>query len=162
MLAAGMELGHSQRGNNNAYCQDNEISWLDWPNADDSLRRFTARLLELRRCLRPLDGRWYDGVAGPSGHTDLAWRRTDGGDLTTADWQDLQDRALTVLIGDPGMPGPPLALLINANAHELEFVLPAGRWRCVLDTANDDIVDALEPNASRPVASRSLVLLQQA
>jgi glycogen debranching enzyme len=87
MLAAGMELGHSQHGNNNAYCQDNEISWLDWSDADDTLRRFTARLLELRRRLRPLDGRWYDGVAGPSGHADLAWRRADGGDLHTADDQ---------------------------------------------------------------------------
>jgi glycogen operon protein len=162
MLAAGMEMGHSQRGNNNAYCQDNAISWLDWSSEDVALRRFTTRLLELRRRLRPLDGRWYDGVAGPSGHTDLAWRRADGADMSVADWQDLQDRALTVLIGDPGLPGAPLALLVNANGHDAEFLLPAGRWHCLLDTADDAIVDALERAPRRQVAAHSLVLLRQA
>jgi pullulanase/glycogen debranching enzyme len=74
----------------------------------------------------------------------------------------VHDRSLTVLIGDPGMPGPPLVLLINANAHDVGFVLPAGRWRCMLDTADDGIIDAMEATARRSVAPHSLVLLQRA
>ncbi len=135
MIAAGSEIGHTQQGNNNAYCQDNETSWLDWTQADESLTHFTARVLGLRRDLMPLDGRWYDGLARTADRPDLEWRQPDGNALSADDWHDGTNRALTVLIGEPGLPGAPIALLVNAQPVDVEFNLPAGRWSCLLDSA---------------------------
>jgi glycogen operon protein len=91
MLAAGDELGRTQRGNNNAYCQDNEISWLDWDAADCELTAFVTRLLRLRRTSPVLrQEAFFEGleVPGAGGTRDLAWFRPGGGQLTTADWFD--------------------------------------------------------------------------
>ena len=66
MLCAGDELGHRQGGNNNPYCQDNELTWIDWSEADDDLIEFTGRLIALRRRLLPLANRWTTGKAGPA------------------------------------------------------------------------------------------------
>ncbi|CAN0472949.1 unnamed protein product, partial [Phaeothamnion confervicola] len=74
MLLGGDELGRSQRGNNNAYAHDDEISWLDWSQVDEALLEFTARLIELRRATPQLrDGRWWHGQADADGHRDVVW-----------------------------------------------------------------------------------------
>jgi isoamylase len=96
MLTAGDELGRTQQGNNNAYCQDNEISWLDWKSVDENLRTFVARLVRLRRSAPVLrQEAFFEGHEIPgseverSGPTrDLAWFAPDGGQLSTADWFD--------------------------------------------------------------------------
>jgi glycogen debranching enzyme GlgX len=161
MLAAGAEIGHSQGGNNNAYCQDNPTTWLDWANADGGLMAFTSHVVGIRRALRPLDGRWYDGSRGPDGHADLAWRRPDGGELSASDWQDVHERGLLVLVGVPGVPGLPQVLLVNANAHDLEFRLPPGRWSVILDTASDVSGPGWVVHGRHATSACSLVLLQQ-
>jgi isoamylase len=96
MLTAGDELGRTQRGNNNAYCQDNEISWLDWKGVDEELLTFVARLVRLRRSAPALrqeaffEGHEIPGseVDGTGPTRDLAWFAPDGGQLSTADWFD--------------------------------------------------------------------------
>ncbi|MGY1722456.1 glycogen debranching protein GlgX [Blastococcus sp. SYSU DS0533] len=91
MLTAGDELGRTQGGNNNAYCQDNEVSWLDWAAADEDLLAFTTRLVRLRRGAPVLrQEAFFEGheLAGTEGTRDLAWFAPGGGQLTTAHWFD--------------------------------------------------------------------------
>ncbi len=129
MFAAGDELGHSQGGNNNAYCQDNRTSWIDWAHADEALIDFTSRVLRLRRELRPLRATWYDDQHGVDGSADIEWRQPDGSLLLESDWHDPHQRALTVSIRSPGASAHTLMLLINAAPNAVAFVLPAGGWR---------------------------------
>ncbi|MGY1812025.1 glycogen debranching protein GlgX [Blastococcus sp. SYSU D00820] len=91
MLTAGDELGRTQQGNNNAYCQDNEISWLDWTATDDDLTAFVSRLIRIRRESPVLrQEAFFEGheIPGTGGTRDLAWFAPGGGQLTTADWFD--------------------------------------------------------------------------
>jgi len=139
-LLAGDELGHSQRGNNNAYCQDNEISWLDWPGADEALTDFVAALIHLRQAHLALRyPRWFSGHAprGPDA-LDMTWRNPDGSVLTASDWDDPQSRSFACLIevADAGrVPTERWLLLFHAACHEMSFALPPGRWLQVLDSA---------------------------
>ncbi|WP_062217835.1 glycogen debranching protein GlgX [Aureimonas sp. D3] len=88
MIVAGDELGRTQGGNNNAYAQDNETFWIDWPAADDELIAFTARLQRLRRALPPLSlDRFLTGET-VEGETDVVWLRADGGEMRPEDWAD--------------------------------------------------------------------------
>ena len=136
MLAAGDELGHSQGGNNNPYCQDNATTWIDWANADADLIAFTARVLALRRQALPFGGHWYSGLSDPLGLHDLTWLQADGSLLTGAAWQDAGQRVLGCLIGKPGRARAPLLLLVNGSTTDADFRLPAGVWRCWLDTTH--------------------------
>ena len=136
MLCAGDELGHTQDGNNNPYCQDSEISWLDWSAADADLIAFTGRVCALRRSAQPFANRWYGGVPGPRGLRDLAWLAASGGSLQGDAWADSSTRAFGCLIGEPGRAAAPLLLLFNADADDTSFVLPAGSWQVVLDTTH--------------------------
>ena len=89
MLLAGDEFGRTQRGNNNAYCQDNEISWLDWANADGGLQEFTRGLIALRREHPKFRRRrWFHGrgIHG-SGVTDIEWFRLDGKPMSEDHWR---------------------------------------------------------------------------
>jgi glycogen operon protein len=91
MLTAGDELGRTQGGNNNAYCQDNEISWLDWAGVDEDTRAFVTRLVQLRRESPVLrQEAFFEGheVPGSGGTRDLAWFAPGGAQLTTGDWFD--------------------------------------------------------------------------
>ncbi|MGY1642465.1 glycogen debranching protein GlgX [Geodermatophilus sp. SYSU D00703] len=91
MLTAGDELGRTQEGNNNAYCQDNEISWIDWKSVDEDLRAFVSRLVALRRSSPVLrQEAFFEGheIPGTGGTRDLAWFHPAGHQLSTADWFD--------------------------------------------------------------------------
>lgn len=157
MLCAGDELGHSQGGNNNAYCQDNATSWIDWSRVDDALVAFTAQVLALRRTHRPLADRWYTGAADEQGRVDLGWLQADGTPLAGEDWGDPAQRVLGARIGAPGS-GKPLLLLMNASDTDAPFALPPGRWRVLLDTA---AMSSQQPMVQTPLAlaAHSLVLL---
>jgi len=161
MLCAGDELGHSQRGNNNAYCQDNETTWIDWQRADAALIDFTAHVLALRRELRPLAPRWYSGRADTHGEVDLSWWHSDGTPLTGSAWDTPAPRVLGALIRQPGRAGAPLLLLVNAQSEDLPFALPPGPWRALLDTAQrvgEHAWHGAAP-AAYPLAARSVALL---
>jgi glycogen operon protein len=138
MLAAGDELGHTQQGNNNPYCQDNEITWIDWSAADAALVDYTAYVISLRRSLLPLGERWYTGLADALGRHDLTWLRRTAEPLTPDEWNNRGSRILGALIGAPGRAGTPLLLLVNGRDMDAGFKLPPGAWRVLLDSAEDD------------------------
>jgi glycogen operon protein len=131
-LLAGDEFGHSQGGNNNAYCQDNETSWLDWPGADAGLTDFVAGLIQLRQAHAALrHARWFTA-------DDIRWRNPDGSALSTADWDDPQSRSLACLIevaDEDEAPSERWLLLFHAGSEALSFALPPGSWLQVLDSA---------------------------
>ncbi len=137
MLAAGDELGHSQGGNNNPYCQDNATTWIDWSRADTELARFTARLLALRRRFLPLRPGWYSGLPDVQGWPDLSWLRRGGAGFNDWDWNQSASRVLGARIGAPGRGGQALLMLFNAEPEDCDFQLPAGAWQRLLDSADD-------------------------
>ena len=166
MLAAGDELGHSQQGNNNPYCQDNPLTWIDWSSADAGLLQFTRQVLALRRQWLPLGAQWYTGLADAQGQADLAWLRRGGQALTDWDWTQSASRVLGACIGAPGRRPGPLLMLFNAEPQDTAFSLPAGRWRCLLDSS---LAAAPAPNEACgefahhfPLPARSMVLLAAA
>jgi len=168
MLAAGDELGHSQGGNNNPYCQDNAITWIDWSRADASLLDYTAHLIALRKRLLPLGPRWYTGVADARGLADLAWLRRVGEPMTPEHWDNRMSRIMGAFIGAPGGGGAPLLLMINGRNMDASFRLPPGGWLAELDSANPDgrspwrrAAQAAGPAADHfNLRARSLVLLR--
>lgn len=164
MLAAGDEFGHSQRGNNNPYCQDNETTWLDWARADADLLAFTTRLLALRRRALPLRPRWYDGLVDRLGLHDLAWLRADGTELQGEEWREPDGRAFGCLIGKPGRAAAPLVLLINGDARALPFQLPGGVWEVLFDSSHPRGAGAWhgQGGTAFPLPARSVVLLAAA
>jgi len=134
MLLAGDELGRSQGGNNNAYCQDNATSWIDWAAADESLLELCARLLSLRRQAGPFAARWHDGLPDRNGLPDLTWLRADGSAMQGDDWSETDRQVLACLIGHPGRLKAPLLLLFNGEAVDHLFPLPGGDWQVVVHT----------------------------
>ena len=168
MLAAGDELGHSQGGNNNPYCQDNATSWIDWARADRSLVAFTARLLALRRAWLPLDDAWFNGRADPCGQADLLWLRADGLSMQGTDWADPAQRVLGLRVRRAGRNTRPVVLLFNASAEDRVFVLPEGHWRVLLDSSADDAHDADAADSlhslslSVPLSAHSVMMLTPA
>ncbi|MEC5213544.1 glycogen debranching enzyme GlgX [Polaromonas sp. CG_9.5] len=161
MLCAGDELGHSQQGNNNPYCQDNEITWIDWSKADDALIDFTAWVLSLRRQLLPLGDQWYSGQSDTHGLHDLHWLNGNGEVLQDQDWGNNSERVLGCLIGQPGKAVAPLLLLVNPDAEDRDFMLPAGVWQAVLDTSDPRGATRWQGQGEAPVklAAHSLMLL---
>jgi isoamylase len=144
LLLGGDELGRTQRGNNNAYCQDNPISWIDW-NGDEQLVAFVATLLRIRR----------EHAVFRRGHFfadgELAWLRPDGAAMQPADWRDANARA--VAVGSSGG-----LLLVNAWWEPLTFRLPGDHgWTVEIDTADGTVGRAV--SASIDLAGRSLALL---
>ncbi|MDO9093460.1 MAG: glycogen debranching protein GlgX [Rubrivivax sp.] len=138
MLAAGDELGHSQGGNNNPYCQDNPITWIDWSQADQELIDYTARVLRLRKALLPLAARWYTGLPDAHGRHDLAWLRRTGEPMTPEHWNNRMSRIMGAWIGSPGRSPAPLLLLLNGRDMDATFQLPPGQWCCELDSTQAD------------------------
>ena len=138
MLAAGDELGHSQGGNNNPYCQDNPITWIAWAAADQSLLAYTSHVIALRKRLLPLAPRWYTGLPDAKGRADLAWLRRTGEPMTPEHWNNRMSRILGAWIGAPGRGGAPLLLLINGRDMDASFRLPPGQWVCELDSTQPE------------------------
>jgi len=175
MLQAGDEFGRTQRGNNNAYSQDNEISWVDWSLAErrNWLVTFVRQLLTLRRQAPGLrrDTFLKGARQVDREHKDVSWRHPLGHELTAADWHDANARALGVLIGqaftDPhGTPNGHLLFLCNASDGQVDFKLPApvtnAVWQIVFDTARwraNDLGNRIAAGESCVVAPHSCVLL---
>jgi glycogen debranching enzyme len=165
MLCAGDEMGHTQYGNNNPYCQDNAITWIDWAKADEALIDFTAHVLALRKRLRPLGPRWYTGLVDVRGRPDLAWLRRTGDGMAAEDWNNRMSRILGAYIGAPGLDGTggPLLLLVNGRDMDADFKLPPGQWAVELDTSRADGKSEWQRGPADdvfPLRARSLVLLR--
>ncbi|WP_350315997.1 glycogen debranching protein GlgX [Pectobacterium aroidearum] len=118
MLLAGDELGHSQQGNNNAYCQDNELTWLHWENANSALREFVAGLIQLRRTIPALQQEtwWQEGDGA------VQWLNREGQPLTPQQWEQGEHQLQILLSGR-------WLVLFNASLHASEFMLPEGHWQ---------------------------------
>jgi len=160
MLAAGDELGHSQSGNNNPYCQDNPITWIDWAAADQDLIDYTAHLLRLRKTLQPLGSRWYTGLPDARGRHDLAWLRRTGEPMAPEHWNNRMSRILGALIGAPGRAQAPLLLLLNGRDMDASFRLPPGRWVCELDSTAATGRSTWQGQDEYLLPARSVVLLR--
>lgn len=152
MLLAGDEIGHSQQGNNNAYCQDNEITWLSWEQSEPGLTKFVADLLAIRREIPALtSGRWWTGAPDDAGVTDVQWLNPAGTQLGTHDWHDPAGKALMIVLSDVWL------LLVNASGHQVHFRLPPGNWCLRLSSADDPAACGGEFTAS----ARSVAVLRQ-
>jgi glycogen operon protein len=182
MLLAGDELGRSQRGNNNAYCQDNEISWVHWPGATheqtgtgSSLPDLARRLIRLRARHPVFRRRRF--FTGPA---DIGWLTPAGTPMTGPDWSADFAKSLAVFlpgdaIDEPGPRGEPVTddsflLMFNAAEHDVEFTIPAAgdsaHWVQELDTADPAALPAgpvttVKPGDALTVASRSMRLLRR-
>ena len=163
MIAAGDELGHTQGGNNNPYCLDSPVTWIDWTAADDDLIAFTARVIALRRLAQPFANRWYSGLTNALGVHDLAWFGCNGEALSAEAWSTATHRVLGCSIGEPGLAGAPLLVLVNAEAEDTAFVLPRGDWQLLLDTGRQSASDTLfGAGSALSLLSTSMVVLRAA
>jgi glycogen operon protein len=139
-LLAGDEIGHSQQGNNNSYCQDNAITWLDWARADTALADFVALLTALRRRHPGLrQPHWFTGQPpAHGGPADIAWLDVNGLAPSFAAWQSQQHRSLSALVtaGEPGQAAVERLLIVwHAGNGPTPLVLPPGTWSLRLDSA---------------------------
>ena len=177
MIVAGDEMGRTQGGNNNAYCQDGPISWMAWDDAarDRELEAFVARLCRLR-LEHPVFRRrrfFRGGRVGPSERRDIGWFRPDGQPMTGADWGERYARAIVVGLSGVGEDAPvddPFLLLLNAWWEPLEVRLPAvagaTTWSVAVDTtdpaAGGQVERPVDPAAPIRLGPRSLMLLRGA
>ena len=169
MLLAGDEFGNSQQGNNNAYCQDNEVSWLDWAQAASSAGRamttFVARVQALRRAHPSLRLERFedDNHEILPGVMRAAWYDMDGKPMTEAAWDFTEGRVIGLRraalfpVGNADLS----FLLVNAGTADIEFQLfeEPCRWTCELNTATGDGTAAVAPSAAVHVAAHSLIVL---
>jgi isoamylase len=180
MLLAGDEIGRTQQGNNNAYCQDNEVSWLHWDlNAEDrAFLEFVQRVVRLRREHPSFRRRYFfqgRQIKG-TGMKDLVWLRPDGQEMTDAEWHEPSKRTLGLflagVLSEEDERGRPLrddnfVLLLNAQAEQVPFTLPAlgdggTTWEAMVDTDDPARQSRHAVGEAYPLAARSVVLLRQA
>jgi isoamylase len=176
MLLGGDELGRTQRGNNNAWCQDNEISWYDWDHEDERLREFTRRLIRLRRDHAVFRRRSF--LTGEerlgSGAPDAWWFRTDGRRMTRRDWERPDGHVVGVFLNgreitSPGEHGERIEddsflVLFNSSPDEVTFRLPSRRfgllWELELSTAETEQLSVRTREEVR-VDARSVLVLRR-
>ncbi len=183
MLAHGDELGRTQSGNNNGYCQDSELTWVDWTSVDVDLLAFTRQVAELRR-QHPVfrRRRFFDGRPvrrrGADALPDIAWFTPEGEEMTEEDWEAPFGRAIAVYLNGQGIPDrdargdrvvdESFLLCFSAHSEPIDFHVPnadyGGAWHVVLDTGRPDLDDGKVVDAGGvvPVGPRALVVLQRA
>jgi glycogen operon protein len=164
MILAGDEIGNSQGGNNNAYCQDNEIGWIDWSGRGVSGRDvtdFIAKLIHLRQSCALSHEHFLEGkIRNPSGRKDIAWHRADGQEMTEEDWHFPDARFLAVAIdGDA-----PALVFLNAHWEPLKITVPSATgvtiWRTEIDTVEQSGIGhgALSPGDEFEMPVRALMM----
>lgn len=181
MICHGDELGRTQRGNNNAYCHDNELVWLDW-NLDEkrkALFEFTQRVIALRHAQPVLRRRKFfsGGYVRGSGLKDIVWFRPDGQEMSGDDWNHPESRALGMMLGGDAIPtldeqgepilGDTLLVLMNAYHKPLDFVLPAiewgESWEILIDTRTSKPIEKSVPaeaGSKYTLVARSMVVMR--
>ncbi len=181
MMLGGDEMGRTQRGNNNAYCQDNDISWFQWEHMDDELMAFVGRVIQFR-VDHPVfrRRRWFMGRALRGADvSDVGWFKPDGQEMTDQDWQSGFARSLGMFLNGRAIPTPddrgdPIAddsfyILFNAHYQGIQFKLPLSpwgdRWMKVIDTneAVPDLRERKELHAGEevPVLAYSMMVLRR-
>lgn len=177
MLLAGDEMSRTQKGNNNAYCQDNDISWHNWETADEDLIGFTTRLISFRRSHPAFSRRkWFQGqpIKG-LGVEDIAWFLPDGSEMTEEHWNASFAKSLGIYLNGKGIHtvsatgeaviDDSFYVIFNAHHESLGYTLPEAKygkqWIKHLDTFNGEIApgDAYGPGDIITVEGRSIILL---
>jgi len=182
MIGHGDELGRTQRGNNNGYCQDSELTWVDWDDVDETMLAFTQSLTRFRKAHRAfLRRRFVTGRpvrrGGDEPITDVAWFAANGRPMSEDDWSEDFGQAVSLFINGDGIRdrGPQgeryvdssFMLCFNANPQWTEFVMPpgeyGGKWVAVLDTSQPKLDEppTVAAGGSVWVPDRCLILLEQ-
>jgi len=173
MLLGGDEMGRTQKGNNNAYCQDNEISWFDWENKDQNLIDFVSELITLRRD-HPIfhRRRWYHGRP-IRGMTDIAWLKPNAQPMKDEDWQAAIVKSLAVFLNGEALNtydsrgellvDDSFLLFFNASYEPLNFTFPHEKfgkgWRKVIDTSKPAVEEReYKPAQKVRVEARSMLV----
>lgn len=180
MIVAGDELGKTQKGNNNAYCQDNEISWIDWQHADKKLMSFTCKLVHFRRKHPNFRRRlWFRGhpIKG-AGVEDIAWLLPEGVEMPEESWSHDYAKSLGIFLNGNGIRtvGPKgeqttdnsFYIMFNGHYEDLDFILPPKKyghnWIKVIDTHENlfsEEGETFKHGQKIKVSSRSIVLLME-
>jgi glycogen operon protein len=180
MLLGGDEIGRIQQGNNNGYCQDNEISWFDWERADESLLEFTRDLIRFRLD-HPVFMRrgWFLGRAiHGSGVDDIGWFTPDGREMAEENWGEGFAKSIAVFLNGEAIPYPDergekiiddsFLVFFNAHHEPIPFTLPGAEWGKewgrVLDTGEGGFIEEEKARAAGEeisVQGRSVVLLMR-
>ena len=182
MLLHGDEAGRTQQGNNNCYCQDNDITWMDWANLDEDLIRFTSQVSQLRkehpvfRRRRFFNGRPVRRGAGEP-LSDITWFTPDGREMTEEDWESGFGKSVAMFLNGDGIPDrnqrgeritdDSFVMIFNAHDGSIDFTLPASeygsKWEVVLDTATPQLAEPAPAAAQTvlTVEARSLAVLQR-
>lgn len=179
MLLSGDEIGKSKGGNNNTYCQDNEISWLNWESADHQLLGFTQKLIHFRKshpvfCKRG----WFKGqpIKG-IGLEDIAWFMPNGSEMEEEHWREDFARSLGVFLNGKGIRtkgargetilDDSFYIIFNGSDHSIDFKLPPAKfalqWEIIINTDQEDFVQdgpQYDAEATIPVEGRSVLLLK--
>jgi glycogen operon protein len=184
MICHGDELGRTQDGNNNGYCQDNQITWVDWSKVDVDLLAFTRQMATLRR-EHPVfrRRRFFDGRPvrrrGKTGLPDITWFTPDGAEMTEEDWGSGFGRSVAMFLNGQGIPDrdnrgqrvvdDSFYLAFSAHDAEIEFSLPPSEygaaWEIVIDTLNgvdEDMPDVVAAEAKVSIGPRAIVVLRRA
>ena len=177
MLLAGDEIGRTQHGNNNAYCQDNEMSWVDWEHSDTAMLAYVQRIVALRRSDPVLRRRhFFSGQAvHGSGRKDIAWFLPSGREVSDAEWFDEGQRSLGMILNGDEIPdrdprgrrirGGTLMVLLHAGGDPVDWIIPNGwgaHWSVCTDTAETDAAPATRayhPGDVLAMSAHSLVAL---
>jgi isoamylase len=179
MLLAGDEIGRTQQGNNNSYCQDNEISWIDWGKADKDLLEFTSNLIHLRHSHAAFSRKnWFRGepVKG-NGIEDITWFQPDGSKMTAEHWNQDFAKSIAVFLNGQGLhtvnsEGQKVVddnfyIIFNASDQPIEYKLPdqhyAKDWRMIFDTARyrqEEGKQLYKAGEKVKIDGRSVILLQ--
>lgn len=181
MLVAGDEWGRSQNGNNNAYCQDNEISWLNWDKMDEDLLAFTQKLIAFCKAHATFRRKhWFRGMPIKGiGLEDIGWFLPNGEEMPDESWNHDFAKSLGIFLNGKGIrhmdpKGKPIYddsfyIIFNAHYEPVEYTLPpekyGSEWRKVIDTADACVSDdgqVLKPGDSFAVESRSVVVFRHA
>jgi isoamylase len=174
MLVGGDELGRTQSGNNNAYCQDNEISWVDWSSIDERLLAFTRWVIAFRRDHPAFRRRRFFQGRPIRGTLDIGWFKPDGKSMTDQDWNVGYARSLGVFLNGKAIQGhdergrpitdDSFILLFNAHTAGVRWTIPAeygSAWRLVLDTRRREPEDPPQAVDRRiTISARSIAVLQ--
>ena len=179
MILGGDELGRTQGGNNNAYCQDNAISWFDWEKVDDEFLEFARQVVAFRQEHQVFHRRrFFEGVAIRGSVTDIAWFTPTGTEMTEPDWQTDGPGAVAVFLNGEGIPTPDdrgeqvvdasFLLLFNAGPDSITFHLPGSRWGAEWERRLDtwvfpvpDDAPTLKAGVTFDVGPRSTVVLRR-
>jgi glycogen operon protein len=175
MVVAGDEFGRTQNGNNNAYCQDNEISWLNWENTDQDMLAFTRKVIQIRKDHPAFRRRrWFKGEP-IKGLEDIAWFLPDGTEMSDENWNHDFAKSLGVFLNGQGLhyvnpvgekvTDDNFYLIFNAHFEAVEYKIPSKiynkEWTKILDTSEVNTeLQKLNEKDTLEVQGRSIILLQ--